>query len=66
MKEYKTVSIETKGAWGGAKGMTDTTAIDGVLNKMAKERWELVCIEDLKHTPMGGWLLCVFCREIQS
>lgn len=63
MKEYKTVSIETIQGWGGAKGSADTKAIDDVLNKMAQDGWELVCLEDLKHTAGSGSLLCVFSRE---
>ena len=63
MKQYKTVSIETNQGWGGAKGSADTSAIDRVLNKMARDGWELVCIEDLKHTAGSGSLLCVFSRE---
>lgn len=63
MKEYKTVSIETIQGWGGAKGSADTEAIDAALNKMARDGWELVCLEDLKHTAGSGSLLCVFSRE---
>ena len=62
MKEYKTVSIKTDQCLGGAKGAVDTEEIDALLNKMAQERWELVCIEDLKHTAGSGSLLCVFVR----
>ena len=64
MKEYKTVSIDTNQGWGGSKGTANTDLIDDVLNRMAKQRWELVCIEDLQHTAGTGTLLCVFCREI--
>jgi hypothetical protein len=66
MKEYKTVSIETNQGWGGSKGTANTSAVDDVLNKMAKDGWDFVCIEDLKHTAGTGSLLCVFCREKQS
>ena len=66
MKEYKTVSIETNQGWGGAKGSANTTALDETLNKMARDRWELVCVEDLKHTAGSGALLCIFSREVQS
>lgn len=63
MKEYQTVSIDTIQGWGGAKGSADTKAIDDVLNKMAQDGWELVCLEDLKHSAGSGSLLCVFSRE---
>lgn len=66
MKEYKTVSVQTEQKWGGAKGSANTVALDEVLNKMAKDRWELVCVEDLKHSAGSGALLCIFAREIQS
>ena len=66
MKEYKTVSIETNQGWGGAKGSANTEVIDRVLNAMAAEGWELVCMEDLKHTAGSGALLCIFCRERRS
>jgi hypothetical protein len=67
MKEYKTVSIMTDQGWQGSKGTANTTAIDEVLNKMAKDRWELVCTEDLEHRVGGSIsLLFVFCREAQS
>jgi hypothetical protein len=66
MKEYKTVSIGTNQGWGGAKGSVDTQALDDVLNRMAKDGWELACIEDLKHTAGSNWLLCVFSREVQG
>ena len=64
MEKYKTISIETNQGWGGAQGTVDPEAIDKVLNKMAAEGWELVCVEDLKHTAGSGALLCVFKREI--
>ena len=63
MKEYKTVSVETEQGWGGAKSTANTALLDDVLNKMAKDGWELLCIEDLKHTAGTGSLLCVFFRE---
>ena len=66
MKEHKTVSIETNQGWGGAKGTANTAALDEVLNKMARDRWELVCVEDLKHTAGSNALLCIFSREIQA
>jgi hypothetical protein len=67
MKEYKTVSVATDQGWQGAKGTVKTTAVDAVLNKMAKDRWEMVCIEALEHRVGGSIsLLCVFCREAQS
>ena len=66
MKEYKTVSVETNQGWGGAKGSANTTTLDEALNKMARDRWELVCVEDLKHTAGSGALLCIFSREVQS
>lgn len=65
MKEYKTISVETNQGWGGAMGSANTAALDDVLNTMARERWELVCVEDLKHTAGSGALLCIFSREAQ-
>jgi hypothetical protein len=66
MKEYKTVSVQTNQSWGGARGAIDTGELDEVLNTMASEHWELVCMEDLKHTAGSGMLLCVFVREKNS
>lgn len=67
MKEYKTVSIKADQGWQGAKGTANTAAVDEVLNKIVKDRWELVCMEDLEHRVGGSVsLLCVFCREAQS
>lgn len=65
MKEYRTIAIETKQGWGGAKGAADTEAIDAALNRMARDGWELVCLQDLQHTAGSGSLLCVFARERQ-
>jgi hypothetical protein len=64
MKEYKTISFATNQGWGGARGSADTAALDEVLNKMAKDGWELACIEDLQHTAGSNALLCVFSREL--
>jgi hypothetical protein len=64
MREYKSVSVSTTQGWGGSKGTVDTTAIDKVLNDMAKDRWELECLEDLKHTAGTASLLLVFSREV--
>jgi len=66
MKEYKTVSVDTQQGWGGSKGTADTATLDETLNKMAKQGWELVCIEDLKHTAGTRSLLCVFSREAHA
>ncbi|QDT38840.1 DUF4177 domain-containing protein [Stratiformator vulcanicus] len=66
MKEYKTISVETDQNWGGAKGSVNTAALDETLNLMAREGWELVCVEDLKHTAGSGTLLCIFSRDMQS
>ena len=66
MKEYKTVSVEAQQGWGGSKGTADTATLDAMLNKMARERWELVCIEGLQHTAGTSSLLCVFSREAQA
>lgn len=63
MKEYKTISVATNQGWGAAKGTANTEAIDEALNKMARDGWELVCIQDLQHGAGSGALLCVFCRE---
>src|SRR6476620_4943059 len=65
MKEYKTVSVETQQGWAGSKGTANTATLDATLNTMAKEGWELVCVEDLIHTAGTGSLLCVFSREAQ-
>jgi hypothetical protein len=66
MKEYKTVSVETNQGWGGAKGSANTAALDEVLNRMAKDGWDLVCVEDLQHTAGSGALLSIFSREVRS
>ena len=66
MKEYKTVSVETNQGWGGAKGTANTAALDEVLNHMARQGWELVCVEDLKHTAGSGALLCIFSRYCRT
>lgn len=66
MKEYKTVPFETNQSWVGAQGSANTDALDELLNTMARARWELVCIEDLKHTTGSGHLLCIFCREART
>lgn len=63
MKEYKTISVETTQGWGGAKGTANIKELDDALNRMAREGWELVCVEDLKHTAGSGALLCIFSRE---
>ena len=65
MKEYKSISVETVQGWGGSKGAIDNASLDAALNNMAREGWELVCVEDLKHTAGTGSLLCVFSREAQ-
>lgn len=65
MKEYKTVSVETQQGWGGSKGTADTATLDATLNKMAREGWELDCIQSLQHTAGTSSLLCVFSREEQ-
>ena len=43
----------------------NTAALDAVLNEMARDGWELDCVEDLKHTAGSGALLCIFSRETQ-
>jgi len=67
MKEYKTISVKTNQSWGGgAKGSANTDTLDEVLNVMARDHWELVCVEDLKHRAGSGELLCIFSREKES
>lgn len=61
-REYKTVCVPTKQGWGGSKGSVDNTELDAALNAMASDGWELVTIEDLKHTAGTSALLCVFSR----
>lgn len=65
-REYKTVSIDTEQGWGGSKGTADTSVVDAELNKMAALGWELVTVEDLKHTAGSGTLLCIFTRVISE
>ena len=63
MKEYKTVSIDTTQGWGASKGTADVQKVDIVLNQMAREGWELACMEDLEHGAGSRCLLCVFVRD---
>jgi hypothetical protein len=66
MREYKSVSLTTNQGWGGSKGTVNTDALDELLNRMARDGWELNCIEDLEHTAGSQTLLCVFSRPFSS
>ena len=62
MKEYKTISVKPIVRWGGFRATESVDVLDEALNKMARDGWELVCIQGLHH---GTLLLCIFSREAQ-